>query len=269
MARLYSKDSKIKLDQFYKKVQEITGLSYYEDFSGDELLGEKYEEESIAFRRKFVFDVVTSFKKGPINKLLDIGGGDGSNILSFEKSEKFVFDLVPPSKAYSQIKFINDLDTAYSLAPFDLIVSTHTLEHIINPRETVASYAKLVETGSLFYVEVPLEYARLYVKYLLYPLLKKGTHINWHVNYFSPSSLQSLFAVSGYKPVYLKTRFMPYRSLRMQVIIGLFVYTGISCNYIPSAARWYRDFFKNSLIDAGIKGFRKLFKRYPSLTPFK
>jgi hypothetical protein len=200
---------------------------------------------------------------------LDIGGGDGSNILSFDGCKKFVYDLVVPPKPYSQIEFINDLNIAHSIGPFDLIVSTHTLEHIINLRETVASYTKFVKPGSLFYVEVPAEYVRIYAKYLLYPLLKKGAHINWHVNYFSPGSLKSLFDVSGYNPLYLKTRFMPYSNLRMQVIIGLFVYTGISINYFPSSVSWYRDFINSLLLDLRIEGFRKLFKRYPSLLPFK
>jgi 2-polyprenyl-3-methyl-5-hydroxy-6-metoxy-1,4-benzoquinol methylase len=269
MARLYSEEGNKKMHQFYKLSVEKSGLSYIEDFSGDETLGKKYIEESKLFRGKFIYDVVTSFEKKPINKLLDIGGGEGSNILSFHKSEKYVYDLVTPSSSHGQIKHINNLSVARSLAPFDLLVSTHTLEHIINLRETVESYAGLMRRGSLFYVEVPAEYTRIYAKYLLYPILKKGTHINWHINYLSPGSLQTLFAACGYNTLYLKTRFMAYDNLRMPVIVGLFKYTGISDIYFSSWLKWYRDFFTDILIDIKIKGFRKVFKRYPSLTSFK
>lgn len=273
LAVLYSVNSNTMMEQSHKQVEENSGVSYYEEFSGNEMIGKTYFEESRMFRRKFIYDVVTSFKKEPINKLLDIGGGDGSNILAFEKSKKFVYDLVAVSSEQSQFEFINDLDIAHSLAPFDLLVSTHTLEHIVNLRETVSSYARLVKPGSLFYVEVPLEYARIFTKYLLFPLLKKrmiirGLSTSWHVNYFSQSPLLSLFAGLGYKILYLHTQLMPYGNLRMQAIIGLFEYTGISNNNFSSNVRWYRDYFNSMLTDIRIVGFRKLFKRYPSLIPF-
>ena len=62
---------------------------------------------------------------------------------------------------------------------------------------------------------------------------------------------------------------MPYGNLRIQVIVGLFMYTGIPYSSFSSNARWYSDFLNNILMDVKIKGFRKLFKRYPSLVPFK
>ena len=269
MARLYSEEGSKKMHQFYKLSEEKSGLSYFEDFSGDEILGKKYMEESISFRGRFIYDVVTSFGKKPINKLLDIGGGEGGNVLSFDKSEKYVYDLVKPSGSHGQIKHINNLTAARSIAPFDLLVSTHTLEHIIYLRDTVESYACLLRRGSLFYVEVPAEYVRIFAKYLLYPVLKKGTHINWHINYLSPGSLQTLFASCGYTTLYLRTRLMAYDNLRIPVIVGLFKYTGIPVTYFSSWLRWYRDLFSDMMVDIKITGFRKLFRRYPSLNSFK
>jgi hypothetical protein len=269
MARLYSEEGDTKLNEFYKLAEDNTGLSHYTDYSGDEKPGSKYKQESIMFRSKFIYDVVSSFNKAPINKLLDIGGRDGSNIISFKKAKKYIYDLVTPSGEHSQIQFINDLNIAQSLAPFDLLVSTHTLEHIIHLQEALTSYTKLIQPGSLFYIEVPVEYDRIFVKHLLFPLLKKGTHINWHVNYFSPGSLQSLFALSGYSVLYLNSRLLPYGNMRMQVITGLFEYTGVSTTYFPSSTRWYRDLFNNIILDVKIKGLGKIFKRYPSLVPLK
>ncbi len=271
---LYSEDSNIEMNKSHKQVEENTGMSFYKEISGDETLGEEYEKESMIFRRKYIYDVVNSFKSRPIEKMLDIGGGDGSNILAFEKTRKFVYDLVTPSDAHEQIEFINDLDIANSQAPFDLIVSTHALEHIINLKETMESYTKLVAPGSLFYVEVPAEYTRLYVKQLLYPVLKKrmlvrGFSTSWHVNYFSLASLKSLFAASGFDPLNLQIRLMPYGNLRFYVITGLFVYTGIPHKYYASNMKWYYDLLKSILIDTKTVAFRKLFNMYPALVPFK
>lgn len=267
MDRLYSEEGNSKLNEFYKQAENNSGLSYYTDYSGEEERGSKYNQENIMFRCKFIHDVVTSYNKAPINKLLDIGGRDGSNIILFKNAEKYVYDLVKPSGGYSEIEYINDLHTVQSLAPFDLLVSTHTLEHIIHLREALKSYTDLIKPGSLFYIEVPVEYDRIFVKHLLYPLLKKGTHINWHVNYFSPGSLQSLFALSGYKILYLNSRILPYGTSRMQVIIGLFEYTGISTNYYPSITRWYKDFFNNIILDIKLKGLKLFFRHQPSLAP--
>lgn len=268
MARLYSEAGMIKMKQFYKRAEESSGLSYLEDFSGDEMRGKKYLEESIRFRSKYIYDVIRAFSRKPIVKLLDIGGGNGSNILSFGTSHKFVYDLIKPDRIHDQVEYVADLSIARSHAPYDLLVSTHTLEHIIFVQETVTSYTQLLNTGGLFYVEVPAEYARVFAKYLLYPFLKKGTHINWHVNYFSPGSLQHLFAASGYETLYLTTRLMPYENLRRLVIVGLFIYTGKPHNCFIPSFKWYWDFWATIIRDARIEGSHKLFNHYPSLTPF-
>jgi hypothetical protein len=262
---LYSKEAGSLMRLFYQRAEERAGVSLGQQAAGSKMLANQYEQESSSFRKQFICEFVTTFSRSPIKRVLDIGGGDGGNILAFKNSEKFVYDLSNHCSSNGEIEFIDDLGKARHLIPFDLLVSTHTLEHVGNLRDMLECYTAMCEPGSLFYVEVPMQYVYVFLKRFLFPILRKGTDIHWHINYFSRASLRALFELSGYKTLYLDSRLMPYGFLRMQVFVALFVYTEKACAGFTSGSQVAREFLSDLMKATGTEAYRRIIGRYPTL----
>jgi hypothetical protein len=211
--------------------------------------------------------MVSSFDGTSIKRILDIGG-DGSNLLEFKNSEKFFYDLSTASNIDGEIRFIDIYSEFQSLTPFDLIVSTHTLEHIVNLRDTLAYYTKLCREGSLFYVEVPMQYIYVLMKRILFPFLKKGVNIHWHINFFSRASLRALFEFSGYETLYFDTRLMPYGFLRMQVFVALFKYTEKASAAFTSRTRLAAECLLDLIKAIRMETYQRMMGRYPALRSY-
>lgn len=264
---LYSKEAGSLMRSFYRRAEERAGVSFGRQAAGSRMLASQYEQESSSFRKKFIHEFVSTFSRSPIRRVLDIGGGDGANILAFKNSEKFVYDLSNHCSGSGEVAFIDDLGKAQHLIPFDLLVSTHTLEHLGNPRDMLACYTTLCKPGSLFYVEVPMQYVYVFLKRLLFPILRKGIDIHWHINYFSRASLRALFELSGYKTLYLDTCLMPYGFLRMQVFVALFVYAEKACAGFASGSQVAREFLSDLMKAARTEAYRRIMGCYPKLRP--
>jgi SAM-dependent methyltransferase len=78
-----------------------------------------------------------------------------------------------------------DLDSG---ARFDLIVCSHVLEHVVQPREVCAQLARHLSPGGILYVEVPLE--------ILGHAPEQREPVT-HINFFSQESLEALLQQSG------------------------------------------------------------------------
>jgi len=114
---------------------------------------------------------------------------------------------------------------------------------------------------------VPMQYVYVFLKRLLFPILRKGIDIHWHINYFSRASLRALFELSGYKTLYLDTRLMPYGFLRMQVFVALFVYTEKARAGFASGSRVAREFLSDLMKAARTEAYRRIMGCHPKLRP--
>ena len=224
LKRLYSGAGMKKLAAFRTRAERALGLScpaYY--CGGDEKKARRMAEQSRRFRPGFIHETVTSLAATGISRVIDIGGGDGQNISSFRGDGRrlFVLDMAVPHKAADGCTVLKNYEQAYRTGPFDLLVLTHTLEHIVNAHHELEIFSQLLDSPGYVYVEVPYEVCRWIVR---------GPRLSWHVNYFSKISLGRLFASLGYSTILLQTRQMPYGFFRAETVVGLFTLGGTTAD---------------------------------------
>lgn len=83
---------------------------------------------------------------------------------------------------------------------YDLVVSSHVLEHLPDPRAALRDLAAAMRPGTLLYVELPHEDAiRLHPRPA--DRLAHKRHWHEHVNFFSESALDRLLEAAGLRPV--------------------------------------------------------------------
>ncbi|OGT38155.1 MAG: hypothetical protein A3F12_04640, partial [Gammaproteobacteria bacterium RIFCSPHIGHO2_12_FULL_38_14] len=93
-------------------------------------------------------------KKG---KLLDIGCGDGAFLLQAKKEGWQVVGTEISSSAYSNNDFEirKNLTDLFPLGPFDCITLWHSLEHMQDPKQTLAHVYELLTPQGLLLIAVP------------------------------------------------------------------------------------------------------------------
>ena len=123
--------------------------------------------------------------------ILDYGGGDGYISSIFSKVFGAILDKKVDFCIYDFTQWNNSegkfLDRKIN-KKFDLIILSHVLEHNHNPTGLLNEVIKYANQDSIIYIEVP---DQRYV--LLKGLLGKRFGMNYHVSYFSKTSLQKLF----------------------------------------------------------------------------
>ena len=88
------------------------------------------------------------------------------------------------------------MDILKSERPFDLIILSHVLEHLVSPQEMIADILELLSENGLLYIEVPN---------LLRPFVPMGYFSFEHLNYFTPVSLASIMGANGFSVDFLAT----------------------------------------------------------------
>ncbi len=131
-------------------------------------------------------------------RVLEIGCGV-AYLLSLFKADGWDALGIDPSKRCGELsKELYDVDCltgSYSFSllrdqePFDLIILSQVLEHLISPQEVVSDLTRFLAPGGLLYVEVPNIY---------YPDCEMGYYNFEHLNYFTPNTLASLMQRYGF-----------------------------------------------------------------------
>ena len=130
-----------------------------------------------------------------IDAVLDIGGNDASLVLRLPAAQKVVIDPNASGAGVEVVRqFIEDVDLAAYKGLRKLIVSSHTLEHLADPRAFFKAIASTCTHWDWLAIQVPALEAMVY-----------GARIDWihhqHVNYFSRRSLTRLLAEYGFEVV--------------------------------------------------------------------
>src|SRR5208283_3044812 len=165
-----------------------------------------------------------------ITKVVDVGGDDGNNIRLFTQGNLYVMDY-KSSRTLSGIRQITHDDVDKYIGFFDLVVSTHTLEHMPIPQVEVRRAASLCREGGYFYCEVPLEYLsvlKVCLKYKL-KLIESQLHLNYHIQFYTRCSLAKLFSTFGFTVVAMSLAYEDYNYSRIPIIRALFQKT--DCGY--------------------------------------
>jgi hypothetical protein len=208
--RFYSDEARRLTSLQYRESERVSGKSWAEQNRvnpdrQDELLETARTER--ARRLKSIFE---SQKTDPVS-ICDVGGMDGQIMSEFASSRRFVFDKV--TKNTNQFcTYLNSPEEMAANAPYELLIFSHVLEHIPEPREFLAQHRKHLAPGGSFYLEVPLEYQGSYLK-------RRGIPLGGHVNYFTMPSLKRLAAEIGMSQiVFARKEVVWYGELRMAAL---------------------------------------------------
>lgn len=258
--KLYSHETIEAFKEFKQMFELKTKIPWQQHLGGENWL-EKLQE-SLVKRPKIIKDVIDKYATSNKDKILDIGGSDsnklgesgGHNLLYFRnESQLFVMDLLDSEKKDENIIYIGDYGAASGFAPFDIIVSTHTLEHVVDLDQELKDIISITKKGSHVYVETPCESFSIIRR-------KLAMDIGAHVNFFTRSSLQNLFILNGFRTKYFALHLMPYNEQRVYVYCGLFEYRG------PKKQKLNRNFSVDFVRDGVFMAKNKYFNKNKKIT---
>src|SRR3990167_1651241 len=131
---------------------------------------------------------LNKISEGKKGKLLDIGCGDGAFLLQAKKEGWQVVGTEISSSAYSNNDFEirKNLTDLFPLGPFDCITLWHSLEHMQDPKQTLAHVYELLTPQGLLLIAVPNAagwQSRLFVSRWLHRDVPR------HIFHFNPHSL--------------------------------------------------------------------------------
>ena len=161
-------------------------------------------EEKNKFHRAFEL-ISKRFPPEFKGRVLDIGCSVAYGLSLFKEKGWAALGLDPSSQcAELSNKFygVRVITSAFSMdilkseRPFDLIILSHVLEHLVSPQEMIADILELLSENGLLYIEVPN---------LLRPFVPMGYFSFEHLNYFTPVSLASIMGANGFSVDFLAT----------------------------------------------------------------
>jgi SAM-dependent methyltransferase len=156
---------------------------------------------------RFVADHVSPDLSGSTPRILEVGAGFGYNLWAlreqFPNAEIVACEPDPICKPFLEklgagiIPFMADLDIITKLAkekPFDIVVMSHVLEHLLNPVEIIKALLGLLNTNGFIVIEVPCCMTSL-----------RNWNVEPHVSFFNLESLGNCIEQSGGVPKDMNT----------------------------------------------------------------
>lgn len=145
------------LNYFYEKVYRSNGRPPY-------LISENYEDQKKHYLEdknlSYLIYLTSLIDLKKIKKLYDFGGGDGD--LGYALKKKFpnlelfctehdsYCEKILQDRGYSNLKDFSNLNQK-----FDLIITTHSLEHITNINDIFDKFKSILNPGGFIFFEVP------------------------------------------------------------------------------------------------------------------
>lgn len=122
-------------------------------------------------------------------EILDFGGGNGRLMPAFIARGHACGVVDYPTEIISGVQFLGaSLDALAADARFDLIVCSHVLEHLADPKAAVLRLIPRLRDAGVLYVEVPLE---------IWGSPPLPAEPVTHINFFTPDSLRALLEHAG------------------------------------------------------------------------
>ena len=179
----------------YSKKRSIYIDGYSKSFNHIE---ESKKSRAFLIRKLIIHDHCMKFIKWKTKaNILDFGGWHGMNIPDIATStKKFVLDK-SEHKINKGINKISNLDTKIK---FDLIISTHVFEHLVDPLKDLKNLSKTLKKDGLIYLELPIDIVGLFRKPPMYE----------HINFFSRNSIKELANRANLEILYVKCHKYPY-----------------------------------------------------------
>lgn len=164
---------------------------------------------SDAARAERIFELTADSAAAGSLSVLDYGGGNGKLLRPFlERGHRcciidYSNDILPGIE-----KLGDDIESLSTRERFDLIIISHVLEHVAEPRELLGSLRAFMKPDGRLYAEVPME---------IWAGIRIGPDPITHVNYFTPASFNLLVRKAGLRPVEQRTTAGSYGASRLLV----------------------------------------------------
>lgn len=178
--------------------QELS--KYYQMFSNYEnpqRNGKESEQMLNKWERTYEL-IVKHFPSNFTGTVLEIGCATANGLSLFKSRGWDVLGIDPSATAAKiahdlyEIEVISgvfDSEILVDRGPFDVIILSHVLEHLLSPEIILNDIKNLLDDKGLIYIEVPN---------LLRPFVPMGYFTFEHVNYFTPTTLSSLMNNKGF-----------------------------------------------------------------------
>ncbi len=169
------------IDTKYRYLEEL-GQDYGGKRPYDALIEKHRSREILRFLKKEV-DLAA------VDKILDYGGGDGRLMQAFLGigKECYLMDFnqncIP-----GVVKIADTIDGLKAEDRFDLIICSHVIEHVAEPREVVEKLTSHLSDNGVIFIEVPMEVWKKP------PLHREPVT---HINFFTKGSVVNLLNESG------------------------------------------------------------------------
>lgn len=208
------------------------------------------EARGRAFRPLFVRSRVERHVRGPVAKIVDYGGGDGLYLreLGGPGRRRFVYDVALPERLDAGVEGLTREEDLRAQAPFDLVCTMNTMEHVTFPGEVIRLFREITKPGAHVYVEVPYEFSGL--------VYTKKVTLNYHINFFSKLSLENLFRLHGFRAVSLEVAFLPVDQYEFYALVAVFRREGAPLPMRAPGLAWKRE-----VLEAGLLRFRERMHR--------
>jgi SAM-dependent methyltransferase len=140
------------------------------------------------------------FPRGQKCRFLDFGCGPGyvANLLRFRKGwDAYGFEpFIPPVYLPSRV-FVNR-DQLLARSPFDLIIATEVLEHLVDPASELGKISELLADTGFLYITTGLYKPGTLGKNWSYLV----PHTGQHVSFYSRSAIKEVMRILGASVVY-------------------------------------------------------------------
>ena len=158
-------------------------------------------------RYQLIWDTVQPFIKKQNPSVLDVGCGKGGFLNWLMKTGLTSLAGVEPGKACRDYLKANNSDVCVfssvdelTLQTFDVIILSHVLEHVINPRELLSELRRVMNESTVVYIEVPdSEF------YLKSSPLWKELYFE-HINHFTKFTLHELCGIENIRCQLVKSK---------------------------------------------------------------
>lgn len=204
---------------------------YWQDNRGQD---SKYLKTLFAIRMRPIIKELKVMCPGK-RRLLDWGAGDGNLVRLLNESGFSAWGIDPHSPA-SRDKTIFKATihkTPFADHYFDGIIGSHVLEHVRNPVASIRSALRLLKPNGIFIIEVPNIRS---LQFRLFGSRWQPLEIPFHLNHFSPKSLQDLF-INKFNFKVLKISFFSHRVSPSALLLSLFPF------FTPKLMRQKRGYY--------------------------
>lgn len=167
-----------------------------------------YRQALLEFAAAFLHVVASRPKAASPLKLLDFGCGYGALLQLLASRDIISVGFEPSAErgrqtvADGHVPVLTNIDALEAAGPFDLIVCTEVLEHVLDPRQVLRLLRDHSTPGALLAVTVPqcesALIARTFAQLATESRLP-GVFNPWeHLNYFSANSLHRMLSEEGF-----------------------------------------------------------------------